>query len=103
MSILLADGAGADQCQSLTAALGPNDQRRLRAYRASNHLTPAQERALNVRVCDPTLLGMIPQLAQLVSNGEDFDEVSKRLEGVGEEMSTMSVLRALMSAGDGLQ
>lgn len=103
MSLFLADGVSPDQCESLAAALTPKDQRRVREYRASVGFTPAQERALNVRVCDPTLLGMIPQLAKLVSSGEEFAAMSKRLDGVGEEVSTMNVLRALMSTEPGLR
>ena len=102
-SILLAENGAPDQCHSLAGALTPKDEHRIREYRASTGLTAVQERALNVRVCDPTLLGMIPQLAKLVSNGEEFEEMAKRLQGVGDEMSTMTVLRALMSTEDGLK
>jgi len=102
-TVFAENGIGPDQCRSLAGALAPKDQRRIRDYRASTGLSAAQERALNVRVCDPTLLGMIPQLANLVTNGEDFEEMSRRLEGVGEEMSTMTILRALMSTENGLK
>lgn len=86
-----------DECQTLASSLPSTDQRRLRQYRASNQLTPVQRRALGLRVCDPTLVSMIPSLSELVSSGADFDELAERTRGIGDEVSTISVLKALMA------
>ena len=94
--------ASPDQCLSLAGALAPQDQHRIREYRASTGFSLVQERALNTRICDPTLIGLVPHLAKLISDGEDFEEMSKRLGGAGEELNSLSVLRALISTEDGL-
>jgi len=93
---IVSDG---QQCKSLSATLGPANQRRLLDYRRSHGLTTAQQSALDKKVCDSGILNMIPSLAASITDAEGFEEMARKLEGMGDEVNTMSVLKLFFSGG----
>jgi len=104
LSSPLIDGIGGpEQCQSLSSMLGPKQQRRLREYRASHGLTSGQESALRLKVCDAGLLGAIPSLTAMITNAQEFEAMARRLEGMGGEISTGSLVKLFLSGEGGAQ
>lgn len=85
------------RCKALSNALGPANQLRLRQYRASHGLTPAQQGALGLKICDSGLLSMIPALAASIADPEAFEEMAGRLEVMGGEVNTLSLMKLFLS------
>jgi len=92
-SPFLDNGTGGE-CQTLSAALGPAQQGRLRRYRASHRLSASEAQALNTEVCGNAVLGMIPALAAMITDAEDFEAAMGRLDESDPDAGTLSLLRA---------
>ena len=93
----LRGGAGAAQCTELGNALGPTLKRKIRHSLGARGTTQGRDSGLSMKVCDPQMLAMLPTLGVQIAETPEFKEVAKLFKGGGDDVSTMSLLKSLIS------
>ena len=53
-----------------------------------------------MKVCDPQTVAMLPTLGAEIAKSPEFKEVAKLLKGSRENVSTLSLLKSLISSED---
>ncbi len=80
-------------------ALGPTLKQKIRKSLGTRGAPPGQDNALSMKVCDPQLMAILPTLSAQIAKSPEFVEVAKLFKGGKDDVSTMSLLKTLMSSG----
>ena len=95
----LGSGTAGDQCSEIGTALGPTLKQKIRKSLGTRGAPPGQDNALSMKVCDPQLMAILPTLSAQIAKSPEFVEVAKLFKGGKDDVSTMSLLKTLMSSG----
>jgi hypothetical protein len=95
----LGGGSGAEPCTEVGSALGPTIKRKIRESLGTRGAPKGQDNALSMRVCDPQLLAMLPTLGAEIAQAPEFREMAKLFKRGEDDLSTMSLLKTLISSG----
>ncbi len=89
--------ATGDQCAEVGNALGPTLKRKTRKSHGTGGAPNGQDSALSMTVCDPALVAMLPTLGAQFGDTEEFRYMAKLFKGGGDDESTLSPFKSLMS------
>ena len=90
----------AEQCTEIGTALGPTLKQKIRKSLGTRGAPNGQDNALTMKVCDPTLVAMLPTFGAEIAKAPEFRELAKLFKGHEDDLSTMSLLKTLISSGN---
>ena len=91
--------ASAEQCTEFGTALGPTLKHKIRKSLGTRGAPRGQDNALSMKMCDPQLVAMLPTLGAQIAQSPEFREVAKMFKAGEDDLSTMSLLKTIISSG----